>query len=87
MPSKLRYVLFAPGDVFRGPQAVAMLCKMVQRNVYKLELPAGWTEFRTKAKLEFLSQFLPAGYRFVVVREPKWTRKNRSTYIKLYTDK
>ena len=82
MPSKLRYVMYMPGETLRGSQAVAMLCKMMQKNLFQLELPKTWKKFRTRERLEWLSQFLPSQCKFVMIREPKWTRKNRSRYIK-----
>ena len=82
MPSKLRYVMYMPGETLRGSQAVAMLCKMMQKNLFQLELPKTWKKFRTRERLEWLSQFLPVQCKFIMIREPKWTRKNRSRYIK-----
>jgi hypothetical protein len=80
MPSKIRYILFTPKQVFHGSQVVAMLCKLARNNLFNLSLPKDWALYSTQRKLEFLAQLLPNKYRLTIFREPKWTRRKLSRY-------
>ena len=84
MSSKIRYLLLCPNDdIIHGSKVIAALCKMVQRNVYNLQLPEGWLTLKTQDKLKFLAKSMPKGYELLMLREPKWTRKNKSLYQKV----
>jgi hypothetical protein len=83
MPSKKRYILHTPEQKFRGSQVVAMLCKVAQSKLFDLKLPDGWVKFNTQKKLEFLTKFLPARYKLIILQEPKWTRKKKSKYLQI----
>ena len=84
MSSKIRLLLLCPNnEVLNGSRVIAALCKMVQRNVYNLQLPEGWPTLKTQDKLKFLAKSMPKDYELVMLREPKWTRRNKSLYQKV----
>jgi hypothetical protein len=81
MSSKIRLLLLCPNfQILNGSKVIAALCKMVQRNVYNLQLPDGWLTLKTQDKLKFLAKSMPKGYELLMLREPKWTRRNKSLY-------
>lgn len=81
MSSKVRLLLLCPDNtLLNGSRVIAALCKMVQRNVYNLQLPEGWLHLKTQDKLKFLAQSMPKGYELIILREPKWTRRKKSIY-------
>jgi hypothetical protein len=84
--TKLRIIFVQPGHVFKGKQAVRMLCQHVRKKVLDTAWPVGFESFNKERKLSFLGTLLPTDCKLVLIRELKHTRTNKSRYVQMLSE-